>query len=36
MYGLSLLRLGLFIVLAIISCTAIGTITYMVVSTLAE
>lgn len=36
MYGFSLLRLSLFIALAIIACTAIGAITYMVVSTLAE
>lgn len=36
MYGFSLLRLSLFIVLAIIACTAIGSLTYMVVSTLAE
>ena len=35
MYGFSLLRLSLFIVLAIIACTAIGSFTYMVVSTLA-
>jgi len=36
MYGLSLLPLGLFIVLAIIACTAIDSVTYMVVSILAE
>ncbi|GJL40335.1 hypothetical protein TUM17577_15440 [Enterobacter asburiae] len=36
MYGLSLLRLGLFIALAIIASTAIGLFTYMVVTVLAE
>lgn len=33
MYGLSLIRLGLFIALAIIASTAIGLFTYVVVST---
>ncbi len=32
MYGLSLIRLGLFIALAIIASTAIGLFTYVVVS----
>ena len=36
MYGLSLIRLGLFIALAIIASTAIGLFTYVVVSALAE
>lgn len=36
MYGLSLLRLGLFIALAIIASRAIGLFTYMVVTVLAE
>jgi hypothetical protein len=35
MYGLSLLRLGLYIALAIIASTGIGLFTYMVVSALA-
>ena len=35
MYGLSLIRLGLFIALAIIASTAIGLFTYMVVTVLA-
>ncbi len=34
MFGYSLTRLGLFIVLAIIACTAVGLVTYLVVSTL--
>jgi hypothetical protein len=34
MFGYSLTRLGLFVVLAIVACTVIGLITYMVVSTL--
>lgn len=36
MYGLSLIRLGMFIALAIIASTAIGLFTYMVVTFLAE
>jgi hypothetical protein len=36
MYGLSLIRLGMFIALAIIASTAIGLFTYMVVTVLAE
>lgn len=36
MYGISLLRLGMFIALAIIASTAIGLFTYMVVTVLAE
>lgn len=36
MFGYSLLRLGMFIVLAIIACTAVGLFTYTVVSLLAE
>ncbi len=36
MYGLSLIRLGLFIALAIIASTAIGLFTYVVVSAPAE
>lgn len=36
MFGYSLVRLSLFIVLAIIACTATGLFTYVVVSALAE
>ena len=36
MFGYSLLRLGMFIVLAIIASTAVGLFTYTVVSLLAE
>ena len=36
MYGLSLIRLAMFIALAIIASTAIGLFTYMVVTVLAE
>lgn len=36
MFGYSLIRLSLFIVLAIIASTAVGLFTYLVVSTLAE
>ena len=36
MFGYSLIRLSLFIVLAIVASTAVGLFTYLVVSTLAE
>ena len=36
MSGYSLFRLSLFIVLAIVACTASGLLTYFVVSALAE
>ncbi len=36
MLGYSLLRLGLFVALAIVACTAVGLFTYRVVAALAE
>lgn len=36
MFGYSLVRLSLFIALAIIACTATGLFTYVIVSALAE
>lgn len=36
MLGYSLLRLGLFVALAIVACTAVGLFTYLVVAALAE
>jgi len=36
MFGFSMIRLGFFIMLAIVACTAIGLFTYVVVSALAE
>lgn len=36
MLGYSLLRLGLFVVLAIVACTAVELFTYLVVAALAE
>ena len=36
MFGYSLVRLSLFIALAIIACTSTGLFTYVVVSALAE
>lgn len=34
MFGYSLLRLGIYILLAIVACTAVGLSTYLVVSAL--
>lgn len=36
MLGYCLLRLGLFVALAIVTCTAVGLFTYLVVAALAE
>ena len=36
MFGYNLIRLGLFILLAIVASTAVGLFTYLVVSSLAE
>ena len=36
MFGYSLLRLGLFVALAIVACTLVGLFTYLVVAALAE
>ncbi len=36
MFGYNLLRLGLYVALAIVACTAVGVFTYLVVMALAE